>query len=123
MNPLIRGPVTIIDAGAAPGSLCDFCGLYLAKPYTTFCAQPFNRNYPHALLVIRDRWAACLECAALVRTHDWPAILDRLMNTYRAFSPDRSASGLAMVRSDLAGMFLELERKLTGEEVEVGDAA
>jgi hypothetical protein len=124
-NPLIRGPVTVIEPAIPTGTLCDFCGLWLTKQHTLFGARPFTRLFEEArtTLALSGSWAACVECAPLVRARRWSKVIDRFMVTHKALNPGQSAEFYSIVRSEVAGSYLQLERRFTGEETSAGGAS
>lgn len=95
---------------------CDFCGVALTDSWVRFDCADFVRRVPGLPLGIHlvGFWAACAPCAPLVRARDWKDLIDHVTAV-------RLAAGITDaarpdVRAELAGLYLQLERHLTGAE-------
>lgn len=104
----------------APG--CDFCGVALQGSWSRFGCDDFTRTvpgFPTFGIRMIGYWAACRPCAPYVRARTWRALIDHVTTVRVAAGiPD---AGHPEVRSELAALYLELERHLSGVERQAGE--
>lgn len=106
---------------------CDFCGNILHRRWTRFACRDFNRvmynnDGQPALLQMDGFWAGCRECAPYVTARQWGPLADRVHAIYQARRPTTEPT-TSMLRAELAALYLQLARHLTGEHVRVRAAA
>jgi hypothetical protein len=102
---------------------CDFCGRELVDTWARFGCGDFVRHVPGPVPIgihLVGFWAACDSCAPLVRTRRWRKLVDHVIAV-------RGAAGIPdanhpEARRELAALYLQLERHLTGVETRGGAA-
>lgn len=102
---------------------CDFCGAELGRrPYLRVPCRDFTRTLSRrdgataGVLVLRGYWAACRRCSPLVQARDWPRLINRSIASHEARFGRPGPYVRAVVRSELAAMYLQLHRFM-GEPV------
>lgn len=90
----------------ASAAICDFCTV--SPPVQSFACRafiwPVARPIPIAILY-RGPWAACTTCAPLVHAGSWEALATRVARLTGA------------PHTEIAGLFTQLTRHLTGTTV------
>lgn len=106
---------------ATPTPGCDFCAAPLVGSWARFGCRDFVRRIPGRFpmgISLLGHWAACDDCAPLVRARRWRDLIAHVTAV-------RVAAGVLYaqqpeVRAELAGLYLQLERELTGVETRGG---
>lgn len=120
---LHRDPLGRLRYRAVPDGLCDFCGDTLAGHWRRFEAADFSRQMDGVPLRFLGFWAACPTCTPYVERRDWPALLDRVVPAYEARTGPMTVPTRQLLRSEVAGTYLQLEQALTGRSFSVSTAA
>lgn len=121
-------PLGLLRSQAVRRNRCDFCGDGLGPSWDRYPCRDFARTMTgpngDVPLQLLGYWAACVDCSPLVARREWRELVDRrcLPGVQRHTGP-LSPIGQAMLRSELAAVYLQLERHLTGARIRVGEAA